>query len=134
MKDRSLILIVVLALVSIAASPPNFTGEFADRKFLDGQAVFELSVEQNGSTVSVFFTAVYSDGHGAAPEANATGEVNSKGIVEFKFEDSFSNTGTGTIKRAGDDVIVSFKMAKVAEPRCLRFYGENMRLKRVAKK
>jgi len=95
--------------------------------------VFELSLEQNGNTVSVFFSAVYNDGHGAAPEANGTGEVTNKGTVEFRFEDSFNNTGTGTIKRAGDDVIISIKMLKVAEPRCLQFYGENMRLKRVKK-
>ncbi len=133
MKDRGLILLVALALVSIAAGTPNFAGEYADKKFLDGQAVFELSLEQNGNTVSVFFSAVYSDGHGAAPEANGTGEVTNKGTVEFKFEDSFNNTGTGSIRRAGDDVIVSIKMSKVAEPRCLQFYGENMRLKRVKK-
>jgi hypothetical protein len=133
MKDRSLILLVALALLAIAAGTSNFAGEFADKKFLDGQAVFELSLEQNGNTVSVFFSAVYSDGHGAAPEANGTGEVTNKGAVEFKFEDSFNNTGTGTIRRAGDDVIISIKMLKVAEPRCLQFYGENMRLKRVKK-
>ena len=133
MKDRSLILLVALALVSIAAGPPNFAGEYADKKFLNGQGVFELSLEQNGNNVTVFFSAVYSDGHGAAPEANGTGEVTNKGTVEFKFEDSFNNTGTGTIRRAGDDVIISIKMLNVAEPRCLQFYGENMRLKRVKK-
>ncbi|HWY39791.1 MAG TPA: hypothetical protein VNX27_03255 [Chthoniobacterales bacterium] len=126
---------LAIAVVTSAsgADSADFTGEYADKKFLNGQAVFQLSLEQKGSDVSVFFSAVYSDGHGAAPEANATGKVTSKGIVEFKFEDSFSNTGTGTIKRAGDDVIISIKMAKVAEPRCLPFYGENMRLKQMKK-
>lgn len=133
MKDRGLILLVALALVSIAAGPPSFAGEYADKKFLNGQGVFELGLEQNGNNVTVFFSAVYSDGHGAAPEANGTGEVTNKGTVEFKFEDSFNNTGTGTIRRAGDDVIISIKMLKVAESRCLQFYGENMRLKRVKK-
>ena len=133
MKDRGLILLVALALVSIAAGPPNFAGEYADKKFLNGQGVFELGLEQNGNNVTVFFSAVYSDGHGAAPEANGTGEVTNKGTVEFKFEDSFNNTGTGTVRRAGDDVIISIKMLKVAESRCLQFYGENMRLKRVKK-
>src|ERR1700720_126209 len=115
MKDRGLILLVALALVSIAAGPPNFAGEYADKKFLNGQGVFELGLEQNGNNVTVFFSAVYSDGHGAAPEANGTGEVTNKGTVEFKFEDSFNNTGTGTVRRAGDDVIISIKMLKVAE-------------------
>jgi hypothetical protein len=96
--------------------------------------VFELSLEQNRSNVSVFFSAVYTDGHGAAPEADGSGKVTSKGTVEFTFEDSFKNAGTGTITRSGDGVIVSIKMTRVTDSRCLRFYGQNMRLKRVGKK
>ena len=34
----------------------------------------------------------------------------------------------------GDDIIVSIKPTHVAEARCLVFYRQNMRLKRVSKK
>jgi hypothetical protein len=125
---------VLLLCVSVfAADKPNFTGEYADKNFLNGQGVFQLSLEQSGNTVSVFFSAVRNDGQGAAPDATTTGHVTANGKVEFKFQDSLNNSGTGTISRAGDDVILSIKATRVADPRCLVFYKENMRLKRVTK-
>lgn len=138
MKDRQLT-IVLLTLgfsmaVAIAAEAPSFAGEYADRKFLNGQAVFQLSLEQSGSTVSVWFSAGYNDGRGTAPEANGTGKVTSKGPVEFTFKDSDGNAGTGTIVRAGNDVVISIKPSKVADSRCLQFYRQNMRLKPAGKK
>ena len=93
-----------------------------------------MSLEQAGIDVSVFFSAVYHDGHGAAPEADGKGKVTAKGVVEFNWKDSLHNAGTGTISRAGNDVIVSLKPAQVADSRCLPFYGENMRLTPAAKK
>jgi hypothetical protein len=117
-----------------AAATPNFAGEYADKNFLNGQAVFQMSLEQSGDTVSVWFSPGYKDGHGAAPEADGTGKVTSKGTVDFKFEDSFKNAGTGTMLHSGPDIIVSFKMTRVVDSRCLVFYGENVRLKRVGKK
>ncbi len=60
--------------------------------------------------------------------------MSGKGVLEFKFEDSFNNAGTGTITRSGDDVTVSLKTTRVAEPRCLEFYQQNMHLKHVGKK
>jgi len=117
----------------IAAETPNFAGEYADKKFLNGQAVFQLSLEQNGNNVSVFFSAGYNDGHGAGPEADGTGKVTSKGTVEFTFEDGFKNSGSGTISRTPDGVILSIKTTRVADPRCLAFYKQNIRLPRVKK-
>jgi hypothetical protein len=134
MKDRFLIfLAIALALISIGAGPADFAGEYADKKFLNGQGVFQLSLEQNGNNVSVFFSAGYNDGRGAAPEADGTGKVTSKGIAEFTFEDSFKNAGTGTIMRSADGVTLSLKTTRVADPRCLVFYKQNMRLPRVKK-
>jgi len=134
MKNRSLgFAALALALASIAAGPPNFTGEYADKNFLNGQGVFELSLEQNGNNVTIFFSAGYNDGHGAAPEADGTGKVTSKGTIEFTFEDSFKNAGTGTISHSGDGVILSLKTSRVVDPRCLVFYKQNMRLPRVKK-
>ena len=95
--------------------------------------MLQLSLEQQGKKVAIFFSGVRNDGQGAAPEFNTGGTVSSKGIVEFKFEDDLKNSGTGTISRAGDDVIVSFKPIRVADSRAMMFYGKNMRLKRVKK-
>jgi|HubBroStandDraft_4_1064222.scaffolds.fasta_scaffold267923_2 hypothetical protein len=135
-KQCALALVALLA-ISIAspvaaADPTDWTGEF--KTSVHGGGVFELSLEQQGGAIQLSFNAAYSDGHGAAPDGSGTGKMNPKGTVEFTFEDSFSNTGTGIISRAGKDIIVSMKMTNVVEPRCLPFYGENMRLKRATKK
>ena len=111
-----------------AAEAPKFAGEYADKKFLNGQAVFQLSLEQKGNTVDIFFAAGYNDGHGTAPEANCTGKVSAKGTVEFKFVDSDGNAGSGTISRAGNDVVVSIKATTVRDKRALVFYRDGIRL------
>jgi hypothetical protein len=138
MKDRylaiALLTLAIGATIAIAAETPSFAGEYADKKFLKGQGVFQMSLEQSGNEVTVFFSAVHNDGHGAAPEADGKGKVASKGTVEFKWKDSFQNAGTGTIARAGSDIIVSIKPTKVADSRCLEFYGDNIRLKPAGKK
>ena len=137
-RSPRIIAIVCGLIVSCSAilgtAPGNFTGEYADKKFLNGQGVFQLSLEQNGKNVSIFFSAAHNDGHGAAPEADGKGEITSKGTVEFKWQDSFKNAGTGTISRSGSDVILSIKMTRVADARCLEFYRPNMRLKPAGKK
>lgn len=117
-----------------AAEASNFTGEYADKKFLNGQAVFQLSLEQKGTTVDIFFAAGYNDGHGTAPEANCAGKVTAKGTVEFKFVDSDGNAGTGTIARAGNDVVVSIKATTVRDKRGLVFYRDGIRLTPANKK
>jgi len=114
-----------------AAEAQNFTGEYADRNFLSGQATFQMSLEQSGSSVSVWFSAGYNDGHSIQPIADGSGKVAGKGTVEFTFRDSSHNSGTGTVTRAGDDIIVSLKTTRVADSRCLELYRQNMRLKRV---
>jgi hypothetical protein len=138
MKNRKLIVALTAfalsAVITTAVEPSNFTGEYADKKFRNGQGVFQMSLEQKGETVSVFFAAAYNDAHGAAPEADGTGKVTAKGMVEFKWQDSFGNSGTGTIARSGSDIVVSIKPIKVTDSRCVQFYGDNMRLKPAGKK
>ncbi len=126
---------VLLVIASaIATQPTNFTGEYADRSFLNGQATFQMSLEQSGSAVTVWFSAGYNDGHGLQPVADGSGKITGKGTVEFTFKDSSHNAGTGTIARAGDDIIVSIKTTRVADSRCVELYRQNMRLKKVGKK
>jgi len=124
---------LAISLVVTAADAPNWAGEYVDKKFLNGRAVFQLSIEQSGGAMQVTFDAAFADAHGAAPEGQGPAKI-SGNTLQFKFEDSFGNSGIGTITRAGDDIILSMKTAHVADARCLAFYGQNMRLKRIAKK
>jgi hypothetical protein len=122
--------LITTAFITFAAEA-NWAGEYADKKFLNGQAVLQISIEQSGNTMQVSFDAVYNDGHGAAPEGQGPAKITGNGTLEFKWEDSFKNSGTGTIARAGNDIVVSMKTTRVVDSRCLAFYGNNMRLKRV---
>ena len=133
-RVASFVSIALLASTVYALSAgENFSGEYADKNFLNGQAVFQMSLEQSGDTVSVWFSAGYNDGHGAAPEADGTGTVTNKGTVEFKFKDSSKNAGTGRILPAGEGIMVSLKTKHISDSSCLEFYGQKMRLKRVGK-
>jgi hypothetical protein len=137
MKPRFLfafaLTLILAAQLSFAAGNENWAGQYGDKKFLSGRAVFQLTIEQSGSAMQVSFDAAWVDGHGAAPEAEGPAKV-SGNTLTFKFEDTFQNSGTGTITRAGDDILVSINPAHVVEPRCLAFYGKNIRLKRATKK
>jgi len=137
MKTRSLLTVLVIFLaagfVSAAADSSGWAGEYRDDKFLGGRAVFQLTIDQSGSALHVTFDAAWNDAHGAAPEADGPATV-SGNTLNFKFKDSFDNSGTGTITRSGNDILVSINPTHVVEPRCLGFYGKNMRLTRVTKK
>jgi len=127
--------VILLATTGTAlmAGPSKFDGEFVDKKFLNGQGVFEFSVHQSGNALEIGFDAAYSDGHGATPDAAGAGKVNGN-TAQFTWKDSYGNTGTGTISLAGDDIVVSMKALHVADPRCLAFFRQNMKLKRIGKK
>ena len=130
---KSVVILLVTTGTALSAGPAKFDGEFADKKFLNGQGVFEFSVHQSGNALEIGFDAAYSDGHGATPDATGAGQVNGN-TAQFTWKDSFGNTGTGTISLAGDDIVVSMKAVHVADPRCLEFYRQNMKLKRTRKK
>src|SRR2546423_15493516 len=129
----AIVLLAGSSLTTQAADSTSWAGQYRDDKFLGGRAVFQLTIEQSGSAMQVSFDAAWVDGHGAAPEAEGSAKV-SGNTLTFKFEDTFQNSGTGTITRAGDNIVVSINPTHVVEPRCLAFYGKNIRLKRVAKK
>jgi len=123
--------IVLSAASNGFSAEPNWAREYADNNFLNGQAAFQLSLEQSGNAIHVSFDAGYSDAHGAAPDGEGSAKITGKNTLEFRWEDSFNNSGTGTIIRAGDGINVSMKTTRVVDSRCLVFYGQNMRLKRV---
>ena len=125
--------IVLSAASNGFSAETNRPGEYADNNFLNGQAAFQLSIEQSGNAIHVSFDAAYSDAHGAAPDGEGSAKITGKNSLQFNWEDSFNNSGTGTIN-PGDGIKVSMKTTRVVDSRCLVFYGQNMRLKRVAKK
>jgi hypothetical protein len=129
----STLTLVLAAQFCFAGASENWAGQYRAGNFLGGRAVFQLSIEQSGSAMQVSFDAAWVDAHGAAPEAEGPASVSGNTLI-FRFTDTFENSGTGTITRAGNDIIVSINPTHVVEPRCLAFYGKNMRLKRVAKK
>jgi hypothetical protein len=127
--------IILSATVSNTPSAePNWAGEYADKNFLNRQAAFQMSIEQSGNAIQVSFDAAYTDAHGAVPDGQGPAKISGKKTLQFNWEDSFTNSGTGTIIRAGKDIIVSMKAKKVVDSRCLVFYGQNMRLNPVKKK
>ena len=127
------ILFLAVASFAVQAAEPGWTGQYREDKFLGNRAVFQLSIEQSGNKMQVSFDAAWVDGHGAAPEAEGPATVSGNRLT-FTFKDTFDNSGSGTITRAGNDILVSINPTHVVEARCLAFYGKNMRLKRVAKK
>lgn len=136
MKTPALVLSIIAAAAVgrlVAAAAGKFDGEFTDKNFLNGKAVFEFSVQQSGNALNIAFDAAYSDGHGATPDATGAGKINGN-TAQFTWKDSQGNSGTGTITLAGDDIMVSLKPVHVADSRCLVFYRQNMKLKRIGKK
>jgi hypothetical protein len=135
MKWTGVALLISIILGSSAfkssSAEQNWAGEYAAKNLLNGQAVFQLSIEQSGNAIELSFDAAYADAHGAAPDGGGQAKITGKNELSFTWEDSFFNSGTGTITRAGDAMVVSMKTTHVEESRCLAFYGQNMRLKRV---
>jgi hypothetical protein len=124
---------IVLTLIAFRmfGAEPNWAGEYADKNFLNSQAVFEMSIQQTGNAIQITFDAAYNDAHGAAPDGEGQAKVTGKNTLEFKWEDSFENSGTGTITPAGKGIVVSMNTTRVVDSRCLVFYGKNMRFKRL---
>jgi hypothetical protein len=116
---------------SLPAKEANWTGNYTDKKYLNGQAVFQLNVLQEGGTITVDFDAVYNDGHGCAPEGSGPARVVDQNTLTFTFTDTSNNAGSGTIRREGEGVVISINPTRVADPRCVVFYKDDIRLKRV---
>jgi hypothetical protein len=89
----AMIALAIIGTVMAASGPAKFDGEFVNKKFLNGQGVFEFSVHQSGSALEIAFDAAYSDGHGATPDATGAGKVNGN-TAQFAWKDSQGNTGT----------------------------------------
>src|SRR5205823_12905847 len=102
-------LFFLLALTRGQAGEASWAGNYGDKKFLNGKAVFQLTIFQEGDQISVDFDAVYNNGQGCAPQGNGPAKVVDKNTLKFTFTDSSRNSGTGTIKRTPDGVIISVK-------------------------
>jgi hypothetical protein len=127
------LLLVATCLTVGAAGSADWAGTYFTKKHLQGQAYFQLGIQQSGNSLLIAFNAAYHDGHDVAPEAQGSAIVVAKDTLEFRFRDNFGNTGSGKIRRTGDDIIVDFIFAQPRDKRCLVFYERNMHLKRAGK-
>ena len=125
----ALVLIFSLA-VSLPAGETNWTGNYTDKKYLNGQAVFQLNILEEKGAISVDFDAAYNDGHGCAPQASGPAQIVDKNTLRFIFTDSSNNSGTGTIRRSGEGVTISINPTRVADSKCVVFYGKDVRFAR----
>src|SRR5438045_9692064 len=92
------------ALPAKETESANWTINYTDKNFLNGKAVFQLNIFQEGDRIMVDFDAVYNSGRSCAPEGNGPAKVIDNNTLSFTFQDSSRNAGTGMIKRAGEDV------------------------------
>lgn len=104
MNHRHLLFAAVAFAFVASAHGQSFAGEYADKLYQKGSAAFHMSIEGSGNNPQVWFTVGKNNGSGSAPEAQGAGKINGKGALEFKFEDSCHNSGTGTITRSGEDI------------------------------
>ncbi|MBA3650011.1 MAG: hypothetical protein H0W66_00655 [Chthoniobacterales bacterium] len=125
----ALVLIFSLA-VSLPAGETSWTGNYTDKKYLNGQAVLQLNILEEKGAISVDFDAAYNDGHGCAPQASGPAQIVDKNTLRFIFTDSSNNSGTGTIRRSGEGVTISINPTRVADSKCVVFYGKDVRLGR----
>ena len=129
MKISCVALFLCLAVVAaLPAKETNWSGNYTDKKYLNGQAVFQLNILQEGEQITVDFDAAYNDGHACAPQASGPAQAVDAKTLKFTFVDSANNSGTGTIKRVSDGVIVTLKTTRIADPKCIVFYKEDIRL------
>ena len=112
----------------VPAKEANWTGNYTDKKYFNSQAVFQLNILQEGETISVDFDAVYSDGHGCAPQGSGQAKVIDKNSLKSTFTENGNNSGTGTTKRTADGIILSLKPTRVADAKCVVLCADNIRL------
>ena len=78
-------------VAALPAKEAGWTGNYTDKKYLNGHAVIQLNILQAGETISVDFDAVYNDGHGCAPKGSGPAKVVDKNTLLFTFTDSANN-------------------------------------------
>ncbi len=106
------------AIQSLAGRYTSAISGQSDDKFA------EVRITQAGNQYALDFGFGYLYGHGAAPDATGTGSLDANGVLDFQFEDSFSNRGRGVFRvdRGGHTLFIEIE--RVADSRCLPFYGE----------
>jgi hypothetical protein len=120
------------ALSKTAADASDFSGEYA----VNNQAAhtfFHLGIEQNGATLQFAFDAGRDNGQGAAPEGTGTGRI-AGAKANIKFQDSFGNSGIGTLTRSADGMALSLNATRIADRRAAEFYAKPLQLKQTSKR
>lgn len=86
MKTSCAALFFCLALATaLPAKETNWSGNYTDKKYPNGQAVFQLNILEEKGAISVDFDAAYNDGHGCAPQASGPAQIVDKNTLRFIF-------------------------------------------------
>jgi hypothetical protein len=131
MKARYFLVAVIAFALCGSSRGQSFAGEYANNNYQNGSGVFQMSIEGSGKNTQVWFSVGKNNGVGSAPEGQGMGKINGKGTLEFTFEDSCHNSGTGTITRSGDGIIISMTMTRKLDANCAAFYRSNIKLNRL---
>jgi hypothetical protein len=123
MKTSVLLLLLLAGVCSVsragehAQGTADLSGHYVREAESDDGEAYEVTIEQHGAKADVSFEFAHPDGHGA---------VSASGVLTFTFEDSFSDKGTGTLRRKANKLLLSMKAVTVEEPRCLQFFGDDI--------
>lgn len=102
--------------VASEAAANRLTGHFA---YLSGSEPDDIAIyitirSEDDGKFSLGLMAAHPDAHGAAPDGDGEGRIGHDGIFRFSYEDSFSNKGRGTFRRAKDGYLLSIAMEPTA--------------------
>jgi hypothetical protein len=88
MRLSGVALFIAIILSAVASNTvsaePNWAGDYANKNFLNGQAVFEMSIQQSGDAIQISFDAAYNDAHGAAPDGEGQAKITGENMLQFK--------------------------------------------------
>jgi hypothetical protein len=119
--------LVLLAPFGRASTTPdvNYNGHY-EMVDLKAARVFSLKVKQTKHDADVTFSAAMADGSGPAPDGAGKGRIE-KGVLSFKFKDSFNNEGTCTLQPSLGATPglyqLSITVTKAVDPSPFHFYG-----------
>lgn len=129
----------ILSSLVLAGLQQSAAGEVRDKSgetLLGSYSTSDNYSERNGISISISVhreeggyrlnfqgTSTGRAGHGHAPEGGGHGQIKD-GVFLFEFQDSFSNRGSGTFRRAGKHYLLHIDISHLAEPRIIVFYDD----------
>lgn len=138
-------MLLEIALISVQAGEPEFIKTSRDGAGYGGSCgsmELDLKIEQDGNNIRISFFVLATERAPCGFNGHATGKLSDQGTLEFRWEDSLKNSGTGTIRDLNakdvrawqgkrphlstDDIIVTMKTTHIENSRCLQCYGQDI--------